>query len=104
MQFKHRVPDWFQTDLVLPPLDWLAHLAHSSAEPATVMLTLNSADGTPRTWGLKLKERIGFKRVAVDVARRLAVQMHAVLRGPTRCSTGLQEQQYDLICGLRPKH
>ena len=30
--------------------------------------------------GLKLKERIGFKRAAVAVARKLAVVMHAMLR------------------------
>ena len=29
---------------------------------------------------LKLKERIGFKRAAVAVARKLAVVMHAMLR------------------------
>ena len=30
--------------------------------------------------GVKLKERIGFKRAAVAVARQLAVVMHAMLR------------------------
>jgi transposase len=33
-----------------------------------------------RTWGLKLRERIGFKRAAVAVARKLAVIMHAMLK------------------------
>lgn len=49
-------------------------------EAATVILTRSSADSTLRTWGLKLRERIGFKRAAVAVARRLAVTMHAMLR------------------------
>lgn len=31
-------------------------------------------------WGLKLKEKIGFKRAAVAVARKLAVIMHAMLQ------------------------
>src|SRR3954463_3421052 len=39
-----------------------------------------SAESSLRTWGLKLKERIGFKRAAVAVARKLAVVMHAMLR------------------------
>jgi transposase len=33
-----------------------------------------------RQWGLKLRERVGFKRAAVAVARKLAVVMHTVLR------------------------
>ena len=33
-----------------------------------------------RTWGLKLREKIGFKRAAVAVARKLAVIMHAMLK------------------------
>jgi transposase len=32
-----------------------------------------------RKWGLKLRERIGFKRAAVAVARKLAIIMHAML-------------------------
>ena len=53
----------------------------------------NGEDLTPahksslRTWGLKLKERIGFKRAAIAVARKLAVVMHAMLR-PASCLTG----------------
>ncbi|AEH90706.1 hypothetical protein Mesop_6353 [Mesorhizobium opportunistum WSM2075] len=38
------------------------------------------ADSSLRTWGLKLRERIGFKRAAVAVARKLAVTMHAMLK------------------------
>jgi transposase len=49
-------------------------------EAATVILTRTSADCALRTWGLKLKERIGFKRAAVAVARKLAVTMHAMLK------------------------
>ena len=42
-------------------------------EAATVILTRSSAESGLRTWGLNLKERIGFKRAAVAVARKLAV-------------------------------
>ena len=33
-----------------------------------------------RAVGLKLREKIGFKRAAVAVARKLAVIMHAMLK------------------------
>ncbi len=49
-------------------------------EAATVILTRSSAESTLRTWGLALRERVGFKRAAVALARRLAVTMHAMLR------------------------
>ena len=49
-------------------------------EAATVILTRSSAESALRTWGLDLKERIGFKRAAVAVARKLAVMMHAMLK------------------------
>lgn len=49
-------------------------------EAATVILTRSTADSTLRTWGLNLRERVGFKRAAVAVARKLAVTMHAMLR------------------------
>jgi transposase len=49
-------------------------------EAATVILTRSSAESTLRTWGLALRERVGFKRAAVAVARRLSVTMHAMLR------------------------
>jgi transposase len=45
-----------------------------------VILTRASAESALRTWGLKLRERIGFKRAAVAVARKLAVMMHAMLK------------------------
>jgi transposase len=47
---------------------------------AAVILTRSSTDSTLRTWGLKLRERIGFKRAAVAVARKLAVIMHTMLK------------------------
>ena len=52
-------------------------------EAATVILTRSQAESDLRTWGLKLKERVGFKRAAVALARKLAVIMHAMLRAGT---------------------
>jgi transposase len=52
-------------------------------EAATVILTRSSAESSLRRWGLKLRERIGFKRAAVAVARKLAVIMHAMLKTGT---------------------
>jgi transposase len=49
-------------------------------EAAAVILTRSSTDSTLRTWGLKLRERTGFKRAAVAVARKLAVIMHTMLK------------------------
>ncbi len=49
-------------------------------EAATVILTRVSADSALRDWGLKLRKRVGFKRAAVAVARKLAVIMHAMLK------------------------
>lgn len=49
-------------------------------EAATVILTRSQAESALRTWGLKLKERIGFRRAAVAVARKLAVIMHTMLK------------------------
>lgn len=49
-------------------------------EAATVVLTRVRSDSALRTWGLKLKERAGFKRAVVAVARKLAVIMHAMWR------------------------
>src|SRR4051812_13984753 len=56
------------------------HLRGLLYEAAIVVLTRTSAESSLRTWGLKLKKRIGFKRAAVAVARTLAVVMHAMLR------------------------
>jgi transposase len=57
-----------------------AHLRGLLYEAATVILTRASAASALRTWGLKLREKIGFKRAAVAVARKLAVTMHAMLK------------------------
>lgn len=56
------------------------HLRGLLYEAATVILTRSLADSSLRRWGLKLKERIGFKRAAVAVARKLAVIMHTMLK------------------------
>jgi transposase len=57
-----------------------AHLRGLLDDAATVILTRTQADSDLRQWGLKLRERIGFKRAAVAVARKLAVIMHAMLK------------------------
>ena len=44
------------------------HLRGLLFEAATVILTRSSAESGLRTWGLKLRERVGFKRAAVAVA------------------------------------
>jgi transposase len=49
-------------------------------EAATVVLTRVRSDSALRRWGLKLKEKVGFKRAAVAVARKLAVLLHALWR------------------------
>jgi transposase len=49
-------------------------------EAATVILTRAIADSSLRRWALKLRERIGFKRAAVALARKLAVIMHTMLK------------------------
>jgi transposase len=56
------------------------HLRWLLYEAAAILLTRVRAESSLRTWGLKLRERIGFKRAAVAVARKLAVIMHARLK------------------------
>ena len=56
------------------------HLRGLLYEAAAVILTRSSIHSTLRTWGLHLRERIGFKRAAVAVARKLAVIMHTMLK------------------------
>jgi len=56
------------------------HLRGLLYEAATVILTRASAECALRTWGLRLREKVGFKRAAVAAARKLAVVMHAMLR------------------------
>jgi transposase len=59
------------------------HLRGLLYEAALVILTRSSAQSDLRSWGLKLRERLGFKRAAVAVARKLAVTMHAMLKTGT---------------------
>jgi transposase len=56
------------------------HLRSLLYEAATVILTRAVTDSALRGWGLALRERIGFKRAAVAVARKLAVVMLAMLK------------------------
>ncbi len=51
-------------------------------EAATSLLTRTPAETVSdlKTWGLQLRERLGFKRAAVAVARKLAVIMHSMLK------------------------
>jgi transposase len=56
------------------------HLRGLLYEAATVILTRSLADSTLRSWGQKLREKVGFKRAAVAVARKLAVIMHTMLK------------------------
>lgn len=56
------------------------HLRGLLCEAAVVILTRCSTESSLRTWGLALRERIGFKRAAVAVARKLAVIMHTMLK------------------------
>ncbi len=57
-----------------------AHLRALLYEAATTVLTRVTADSALRSWGLALREKVGFKRAAVAVARKLAVIMHAMLK------------------------
>ncbi len=57
-----------------------AHLRGLLYEAATVIMTRVRAESDLRAWGLRLREKIGFKRAAVAVARKLAVIMHAMLK------------------------
>ncbi|GGA79467.1 hypothetical protein GCM10011385_37100 [Nitratireductor aestuarii] len=45
-----------------------------------MILTRSSREGALRTWGLQLRERIGFKRAAVAVACKLVAVMHTMLK------------------------
>lgn len=58
------------------------HLRGLLYEAATVILTRTSArnESSLRSWGIKVRERLGFKRAAVAVARKLAVIMHSMLK------------------------
>jgi transposase len=56
------------------------HLRGLLYEAANVLLTRVTAESSLRNWGIKLWERLGFKRAAVAVARKLAVIMHTMLK------------------------
>ncbi len=56
------------------------HLRGLLYQAAVAILTRTLADSTLRTWGLKLRKKVGFKRAAVAVARKLAVIMHTMLK------------------------
>lgn len=49
-------------------------------EAASVIINRSSETSMLRTWALTLRERLGFKRAAVALARKLAVIMHAMLK------------------------
>lgn len=55
-----------------------AHLCGLLYEAATALLTRTTAQSALKTWGLALRDRLGFKRAAVAVARKLAVIMHTL--------------------------
>jgi transposase len=57
-----------------------AHMRGLLYEAATVLLTRTRGESDLRMWGLKLREKLGFKRAASAVARKLAVIMHAMLK------------------------
>lgn len=44
-----------------------------------MLLTRSRSECDLRRWGLQLRERLGFQRAAVAVARKLAVIMHSIL-------------------------
>lgn len=52
-------------------------------EAATVLLTRVRADSVLRRWGLALKKRLGFKRAATALARKMAVVLHAMWKSGT---------------------
>ena len=52
-------------------------------EAAMAMLTRVRGESELRSWGLALRKRLGFKRAAVALARKLAVIMHAMLKTGT---------------------
>jgi transposase len=56
------------------------HLRGLLYEASVSILTRSQAESGLREWGLKLRERIGFKRAAVALARKLAVIMHTMLK------------------------
>jgi transposase len=58
-------------------------------EAAAHVLTRSRADTALRRWGLGLRDRVGFKRSVVAVARKLAVILHAMWSTGTPFEAGL---------------
>jgi transposase len=56
------------------------HVRSLLYEAAQAVLSRVRSDSALHTWGLKLKDRVGFKRAVVGVARKLAVIMHTMWR------------------------
>ena len=56
------------------------HMRSLLYEAAGVILTRSTVECSLRTWGLKLRERLGYKRAAVAVTRKLSVIMHTMLK------------------------
>ena len=56
------------------------HLRGLLYEAALVILTRSKVKSDLQTWALELKERVGMKRAAVALARKLAVTIHAMLK------------------------
>ena len=52
-------------------------------EAASVLLTRVRAKSGLRSWGLKLRKRLGFKRAATALARKMAVILHAIWKSGT---------------------
>jgi transposase len=52
-------------------------------EAAMAILTRVRGESELRSWALALRRRLGFKRAAVALARKLAVIMHAMLKTGT---------------------
>jgi transposase len=49
-------------------------------EAATVILTRAHTDSDLRRFGIRLRGKVGFKRAAIAIARKLSVVMHAMLK------------------------
>jgi transposase len=52
-------------------------------EAAAVLLTRVRKESTLRRWGFMLWKRLGFKRAATALARRMAVVLHAMWKSGT---------------------
>jgi transposase len=59
------------------------HLRALPYEAAAVLLTRVRKESALRQWGLMLWKRLGFKRAATALARRMAVVLHAMWKSGT---------------------